>query len=542
MLTYLRRIIDALDHPELVHMILEYLLALSAPAQLKPPSTPPKSPSQAKRRMSLALLNQIDKDEDRLDPSLFSLADLIISSTSSHNTQTVIAALKLVTVIFAKNHIYAVGTLVRTTPSRAQIPRRTHGGLEAEVDRYLGIVEELGDDADLDEAYENHLRDVQVLVETHPCSAKKMALDDLALPAAYRSSMELICMKPVDPHYINPDDSLLNNLLELVKSFLTNNVETNLGLTETIITLGCCTHVRLEGWLAVDPSGYDFSASNGDLDLESMPEPVRKAYQARQRPSWPSQANPRILEALEHIRSQIAHLRTLVPDLNQLVNSRKQAFRVHEEINAAVQSPGLYNSLNRTLASETPPSGTQTPQRQSTSIPQRLRDDSASSRTQSPSGSSPPRSSIERKPVLPPRPPSQSPAPSSRSSNTLLGSPPPSDYFGGRPKSPAPPSIASTMRISTDVVNRPILSDIVQAADTEALKRKIRFPLTQDENGESRVGAQATDEEDHAPQPVEVSLSHVLTNVVILQEFVMELAALMQVRASLFQEVQFHLE
>ena len=36
----------------------------------------------------------------------------------------------------------------------------------------------------------------------------------------------------------------------------------------------------------------------------------------------------------------------------------------------------------------------------------------------------------------------------------------------------------------------------------------------------------------------EASLLHIVTNVVILQEFVLELAALVQVRASLFEEVR----
>jgi len=36
-----------------------------------------------------------------------------------------------------------------------------------------------------------------------------------------------------------------------------------------------------------------------------------------------------------------------------------------------------------------------------------------------------------------------------------------------------------------------------------------------------------------------VSISHVLTNVIVLQEFLLELAALVQVRAGLFGEVRF---
>lgn len=36
-----------------------------------------------------------------------------------------------------------------------------------------------------------------------------------------------------------------------------------------------------------------------------------------------------------------------------------------------------------------------------------------------------------------------------------------------------------------------------------------------------------------------VTVSHVLTNVIVLQEFLLELAALVQVRAGLFGEVRF---
>ena len=37
----------------------------------------------------------------------------------------------------------------------------------------------------------------------------------------------------------------------------------------------------------------------------------------------------------------------------------------------------------------------------------------------------------------------------------------------------------------------------------------------------------------------EVSLAHILTNTIILQDFILELAAVVQTRASLFDEVRF---
>jgi len=76
-----------------------------------------------------------------------------------------------------------------------------------------------------------------------------------------------------------------------------------------------------------------------------------------------------------------------------------------------------------------------------------------------------------------------------------------------------------------------ILQDVVKGAgEAEVLKRQIKFPLRGSEESDY-VGAGA--------ESREASLSHVLTNVVVLQEFVLEMAAVMQVRASLFGEVKF---
>ena len=55
------------------------------------------------------------------------------------------------------------------------------------------------------------------------------------------------------------------------------------------------------------------------------------------------------------------------------------------------------------------------------------------------------------------------------------------------------------------------------------------------EEGEVEVEAEEQEEEEEKL----VSVSHVLTNVILLQEFLMELAALVQVRAGLFGEVRF---
>lgn len=54
----------------------------------------------------------------------------------------------------------------------------------------------------------------------------------------------------------------------------------------------------------------------------------------------------------------------------------------------------------------------------------------------------------------------------------------------------------------------------------------------------SRTDETGTDREEEVVEKM-VSVSHVLTNIIVLQEFILELAALVQVRAAMFGEVKF---
>ena len=60
-------------------------------------------------------------------------------------------------------------------------------------------------------------------------------------------------------------------------------------------------------------------------------------------------------------------------------------------------------------------------------------------------------------------------------------------------------------------------------------------PPPQEPGDNATAGAEAEEQDDIR----EATLLHIITNVVILQEFVLELVALMQVRASLFNEIKF---
>jgi len=60
---------------------------------------------------------------------------------------------------------------------------------------------------------------------------------------------------------------------------------------------------------------------------------------------------------------------------------------------------------------------------------------------------------------------------------------------------------------------------------------------TETEDGSADADKEDEDADDEKEEEKTVSVSHILTNVIILQEFLLELAALVQVRAGLFGEV-----
>ncbi|KAH7125510.1 Retinoic acid induced 16-like protein-domain-containing protein [Dendryphion nanum] len=520
-LTYLRRILDALDHPELIHMILNYLLALPEYS----PSSPitPRSPAAIRRRQSLMLLKSIEKEDEKMNPSLFNLVDLVLGSTDSRDPQTVIASLRLTSTILAKNHGYALGSIIKVISIHHKEPLRTIGALNAECNAYLSLATNFAGEDGLDEIYEAHLKDNLSLLENHRCSQQALALptSPLQSPGFHDDKTD---PKEVRLHYLMPEDPLFRSLLDQLSMFLTNDVETNFALTETILMLGICPQLRLEGWLSVDPADYHFLEP--EEEAPDLPDdPYRDMYQASRLPTWEASASPFILACLQGLREQVEALRADIQDWDEHVINRKHVFSTYDEMNEVSKS----NTPQVRPPADTPNSSW-TPQ-----IPRHVMDGPITpARAASPRG---------RKEGLDLRhTPTASPAPSRLGGQTLVGSP-------SRGLSPLPAPRA-TNRQTTFMAD--VLANLEDVNSTPNLKRRIRFrrpagsqtvevmlskyqPPPKDPSDDITAGAESESEPDDIR---EASVGHVITNVVILQNFVLELVALMQVRASLFSEVR----
>jgi hypothetical protein len=478
------------------------------------------------------MLNALDKDDDRMNPSLFNLVDLVLGSTESRNPQAVIAALKLTTVILGKNHGYALGSMIKIMDVHHKEPHRTAGALNIELETYLNIAIRLAGEAGVDDAYATHLKDKLSLLESHPCTLKALALPTTPVKSGFFDSE--VGPREVGPHYLVADDPLFKALLDLLLRFLTNDVETNLALTEALINLGTCSQLRLEGWLSVDPADYHFQEADQEPEQFSN-ESLRDMYRANRQPTWDSSATPRLLVCLQSLQTQVEALRGDIRDWDDHVSNRKHAFRFHEEmLDANKASPNPAKPVKPPAES---PVGSWTPQ-----IPKYMLDGSTtSSRTQSPRG---------RKEGLDTRKtPSASPEPSKLGGTSLVGS------FSRGPSPLAAPRTANRNTTLISDVN----ANFAAVTNSEFLKRRIQFrhtagsqavevmlskyqppPKDDDDDADATTGAEAEPEAEGSSDDIrEASLLHIVTNVVILQEFVLEIVALMQVRASLFSEVKF---
>lgn len=364
-LTYVRVVLDTLEHPDLIHLILSYLMALPDKPKLTSPL--PQSPSMARRRKSLDLLSQVANMDDKPTPDLFNLVDLVLTSLRSRSQQTVSATLRLVSTILRKHHPYSVSTLLKVIPFPDGARMRTIGAHNKEMELLFSLVGDISDDKDVSESYGEHLKDNLVLLESHPCSAKLLNLkngngrgtgDDDANPRWAK-------LRDMYTHTINPNDPLLKNVIGLLNMFFSNTVETNLVLTSVIVDLATCSWMRPEGWLLFDPDSYEFDGSdesdgegwdelddvenelaeimgaNDERDVFAGKEQKRivELKKANRIPKFTK--TPPVLDALQGLMGQIRAYRREIPDLDDKLAERKRAFQFTDELNEALSSPPI---------------------------------------------------------------------------------------------------------------------------------------------------------------------------------------------------------
>lgn len=477
-LTYLYRILESIDHPDLVHRILHFLLASptdNAESLVESQVNPNMSLS---RRKSLDVLTAFAQEAAKPSPSFFNLRDLVLMGLHSSNCQTVLATLRLLTVILQRHQSFA-HALVRTIPT-LPTEKRTIGAWNAELREFLTLAVAITEDHSLNESYDSYLKDATIILEAR--------LNNLSF------SLDGMDYEPLDfPMELRKSDPIFVEILRHLGHFFANSVVVNLALTEVIISLASSPRICLDGWLLVDQLKYQPPTEDSDPGTKFLVQGIQRAFAE---PIWSSTDTSPLVATLQKLTFKIQQWRQKVSDFDVLVTARRAVLHQNDRLSRSRQpsdDPSVSSNDVTRVRIDRLESGTDSPRGRHAHRPDTL-DDSLS----------PYRHGVESS-----RDPSLRPLQSSRGSSTL------------------------------------------RTAAAEELRSRLAMPFYADHDSQAVCGREtvvpdheATESEEQRtdreiPQARSATLSHVLTNVVILYEFLLELAATIQVRADLFDEVRY---
>ncbi|RKF82192.1 hypothetical protein GcM3_027023 [Golovinomyces cichoracearum] len=565
-LTYLRRILEALDHPDMIHLILHYLLALpdSGPSS----SIFRASMSVARQRKSMDLATMLaSKIETKQTPALYNLVDLIHGSLKSPNKETISVTLQLISVILKKHHRYAVATLFQTSQILSGRPLRSIGAHDGMMCFLLGLAEQVGGDRNLNEIYNECIVDCMNIIESHPCSIKMITPQLASASMKFSCSQVIVSGAPqeIRLHTLRTDDPILQMIIGMLATFLTNSVEINLSLTATIIDLATCGYMRIDGWLLPDPLKYlyrenDHKAESPSIsklydDIEAEEELQLSFLRlARRMPELKKTPLPALLNELSKIIEQIIYYQKEIPRFDELLRQRREAF-----LTASVSVSTPFNRLQNEPRSVSD-SNLESPGRFSAfdNFTQRIfPEKSTSGRSKSPrnykSQEAPNKSSIGvrsmnsigfRSVSTPLRSEMSKKMPFVENSHRY----PSSQTKGAQSQfKQSGTSVNQTVTFAAEdqsiMARKVILKNLEKKKPRGKLQdleeEKDQDSSDKDKEPDNNVDISENNVEGNTNDQNFVSVNHLLTNVIIIQDFLLELAALVQVRASLFGEVSY---
>ena len=376
-LTYLRVIFEVLEHEDLAHLMLSYLMGDTKDT----PASPLKR--RVRRSSAMNLLRALPPDDSlATTPQLFSAADLILSNLKARREERIIATLRLASTLLKRHCGYTLNNLLRTTEHHKD--QVTIGHHEKEMELFLGLISPAGLAEQGSQSYDSYVRDAYINLETHPCSHD--VLQNLV------SSPKLTKAPSVSFHAIRQDDPFLKDLLRLFSSFFTNCVELNLWLTRVVVDLCSCRFRSPEGWLLFKPEdGYldeddfintlvpenhtreadnllaEFSEMTTDLqsddsDDESIDfgiDTTAAAKRVKRKPTFTR--FPLLFTILKTLRAQIAHYRSELADedFDGLLEERRRALGFLDGISSAMnsQTPPRQRRGRTTYVSPSPSRG-----------------------------------------------------------------------------------------------------------------------------------------------------------------------------------------
>ena len=549
-LTYLGHILNSIDHPALLHLILQYLFG----ERRSPPpetGTSRRPTTLARRRKSQDLLSHMSK-VDAL-PDLYNLADLIMAGLRSESQQTINAALQLISIMLQRHHHRVLSMLLKLETTSRIDECRTIDTQQRDVENLFSMAANLAIFQDIHISYERYLEDSRSGLQYHSCSVGLFG-DVSTLDSSKSVVQDELDTYRIKPRSLQSEDPVLKTWMALMVNFFWNDIRTNLSLTQALTDLASCGYTRLEGWLLRDPRSHYSStdaATHDLLDQEHKESPLspRQMFvltqNSQERLVVGSEGNldgvvedvSPVFAVLDLLTRQVATFRHEINDFDALLWECNVITATDEDDYDGIVEK-IANLKGFVRGSEPIPASPSKAPSQAGLLPGRLR---------------PGRTSASASPSI-----SRTGSPRGRQFDPAAA-PTLVKRLDHHPVSPsASPSARSTGHHSPSSFNQKKLTTNPLAASQKrrdghpipaALHRKFQVrkmaehtsagPFEPPSSETSSVKSDAVGSGTQDEEVKEVTLGHLLTNVIILREFLLELASLVEVRATMLDEVRF---
>ncbi|KAI6005953.1 Retinoic acid induced 16-like protein-domain-containing protein [Pisolithus albus] len=384
--------------------------------------------------------------------------------------------------------------------SRYIQPDTTFTTHQREVDLYFRLVTRLNPSQSEDTfstGHDHYLRDAFATVEHHPCSL--IGLD------------EDIGERTRRRHHLNVNDPIISTVLECLCRFFANPPEVNISLTGVLAEVALCPDRSVAGWLTCAMNDLPPTNSWDESQLGNMGDDQSIDFDIDEKLSTETNVLPVkrldthtlpvVYSILQGLVDQLERYRQLIDNFDKYLLERRRGLLFSEN---------LTDALTVVLDAVVEP-------------PQSMLESSVSSRPETPPHSkSKPRNSLvsfftpRKNKAKPHGLAEHQPAPSNESKPTGVSSPFTLHY-----------------RKTTDVVVEPFVVPIPLSLRAPAKSSGWTIDEEDVFGGSHWSGKKQTAEEAAERSTTRVTLSHLLDNVVILEECIKELVAIIQVRRSL---------
>ncbi|KAI9631978.1 Retinoic acid induced 16-like protein-domain-containing protein [Dioszegia hungarica] len=337
-LTYLHVILSNIDDGPLLTRLLHFLL--DTESDEAPRLAPHHQPKRGGRYpASVDNGEGIGQGDYFIDAGKFTLKDLILDNLSSGYAASRTAALQLLQTMLQEHCASSVDGLLSVTrllPGE-QLPPLPY---PPEIGLYSTVLSVLNPSAppfDRSPSFSAYLVDIQSALQSDRCCRLDQLQSIFTSDEDQKAEIAKAKRKAVPPHRLSPNDPVMREITRGLKEWMTRTPDENVALAAVVIIVAGCARRSLEGWMTMggeeqgEVDAWAERVEGGyDSDNDDFPLPSSDTSHP------PRERQPVVFQLLSGLTNQVARLRETTPGFDRFLSDRRAGLLFADHINEAI--------------------------------------------------------------------------------------------------------------------------------------------------------------------------------------------------------------